>query len=137
MEGRFCVRNPGSKSARITPPLRPQSDPEISPGQTLFLLFVLKLGRTFSQATAVWQWYNYLESQTPTGFKLLRLNLDETSVKLYQGDQKGTCFFKKKRPREPNASEEGAGEEGRGMEQTSQCKRLTFRRRERALRTLG
>ena len=59
----------------------------------------------------MWQWYNFLESQAPTGFKLLRLNLDETSVKLFQGDQKGICFFKKKRPREPSDSEEGAGEE--------------------------
>ena len=59
----------------------------------------------------MWQWYNFLESQTPTGFQVLRLNLDETSVKLFQGDQKGTCFFKKKRPREPNDSQEEAAEE--------------------------
>ena len=65
----------------------------------------------------MWQWYNFLARQTPTGCRLLRVNLDETSVKLFQGDQKGTVFFKKKRPREPaGAAEEGAEEAGGAAE---------------------
>ena len=47
----------------------------------------------------MWQWYNYAESQVPAGKQTLRINLDETSVCLFQGDAKGTVFFSKKRKR--------------------------------------
>ena len=49
------------------------------------------------QARAVWQWYNHVESRVADGKKLLRINLDETSVCLFQGDVKGTVFCGRKR----------------------------------------
>ena len=54
------------------------------------------------QAMAMWQWHNYLESRAAAGKRVLRINLDETSVCLFQGDAKGTVFFtrKRQRPRE-------------------------------------
>ena len=52
------------------------------------------------KAFAVWQWSNYYHSQIPRGKTMLRLNLDETSVRLYPGSRKGVVFVGKKRPRE-------------------------------------
>ena len=51
------------------------------------------------QACAAWQWYNYAESQVPSGKLPLRINLDETSICLFQGDVKGTVFVSRKRKR--------------------------------------
>ena len=48
----------------------------------------------FRQAAAAWQWFKYAAAQAPTGSTVLRINLDETSVKLFQGDGKGAVFFK-------------------------------------------
>ena len=47
-----------------------------------------------------WQWWNYCCGQIPEGKAALRINLDETSVCLFQGDQKGNVFVGKKRRRE-------------------------------------
>ena len=33
------------------------------------------------EATAVWQWFHFLQGQVPPGRPVLRLNLDETSVR--------------------------------------------------------
>ena len=41
------------------------------------------------QVTAVYQWWNYLESCCPVGKTILRLNLDETAVKTYMAPVKG------------------------------------------------
>lgn len=49
---------------------------------------------------AAWQWFNYYSSQVPVGKRMLRINLDETSLCLFQGDRKGTVFISKKRPRD-------------------------------------
>ena len=35
------------------------------------------------KATAVWQWFHFLQSQVPPGRRVLRLNLDETSVRFW------------------------------------------------------
>ena len=43
---------------------------------------------------------NYLVRQVPAGKKLLLINLDETAVCLWQGDQRGTVLVSKKRKRE-------------------------------------
>ena len=51
------------------------------------------------QACAAWQWYNYAESRVPGGKQPLRINLDETSICLFQGDAKGTVFVSRKRQR--------------------------------------
>ena len=54
----------------------------------------------WGQAWATWQWYNFAAQRVPEGKAVLRINVDETSVCLYQGDQKGTIFFNpRKRPR--------------------------------------
>ena len=58
----------------------------------------------------MWQWWNYAVASVPTGCRILRLNLDETSVKLFQGEGKGTIFFKtRKRSSRPG---EAGGEDG-------------------------
>ena len=44
------------------------------------------------QANAVWSWYNYVESRVGDGQQILRLNLDETSISLFQGPGKGNVF---------------------------------------------
>lgn len=51
------------------------------------------------QATAVWQWANYYGTQIPDGKSVLRVNLDETAVCLFQGGSKGTIFTGKRRQR--------------------------------------
>ena len=53
-----------------------------------------------TQAVAAWRWYNYVSSQVPPEKEVLRLNLDETSVRLFHGDRKGNVFVSPKRPRE-------------------------------------
>lgn len=44
---------------------------------------------------AAWQWYNFLASHVQVGQKVLRLNLDETGVCLFQGGGKGNVFIAK------------------------------------------
>ena len=47
--------------------------------------------------TSLWQWFNYYEARVPAGKTLLRINVDETSIALYQGGNSGCIFFSKKR----------------------------------------
>ena len=47
-----------------------------------------------------WQWWNYYRSIIPSPKLPLRLNLDETSVCMYQGDVEGNIMVSKKRARE-------------------------------------
>ena len=49
------------------------------------------------KAKAVWKWYNYVSGAVPPNKQVLRLNLDETSVCLFQGNGKGNIFVTKKR----------------------------------------
>ena len=35
------------------------------------------------EATAVWQWFHFLQGQVPPGRPVLRLNLDENSIKFW------------------------------------------------------
>ena len=49
------------------------------------------------QAFAAWRWWNFYESRAPEGKTLLRLNLDETSLCVYQGDVKGAVFVSRLR----------------------------------------
>ena len=53
------------------------------------------------QALAVWQWWRYCGDQLPAGKAFLRINLDETSVCLFQGGGKGTVFVKKSGGKKP------------------------------------
>jgi hypothetical protein len=50
-----------------------------------------------NQAQAVWQWYNCCAARVPAGKAPLRINMDETSVCLFQGGGKGTVVFKRRR----------------------------------------
>ena len=47
----------------------------------------------------MWQWWNYYMAQLPAGKVPLRINLDETSICLFQGHSKGTILVDKRRPR--------------------------------------
>ena len=51
------------------------------------------------QASAAWQWWNFYDSNRPSGKELLRINLDETSICMFQGGVRGTVFASKKRRR--------------------------------------
>ena len=53
----------------------------------------------------MWQWRNFALAQAPPGHQVLRINLDETSVKLFQGDTKGTVFFTKRKRRSDEEEE--------------------------------
>ena len=48
--------------------------------------------RGAAQVLAVYQWWNYLVSLCPSDKTVLRLNLDETAVRLYQSPAKGLMF---------------------------------------------
>ena len=48
-----------------------------------------------SKAIAVWQWWNYYLSQIPTGKRILTVNMDETSVCIFQGIGVGNIFTSK------------------------------------------
>jgi hypothetical protein len=57
----------------------------------------VRLGLVFSlsaQATAVWQWSNFLHAQVPNGKIVLRINMDETSIKLHQTARGGHMTWK-------------------------------------------
>ena len=41
------------------------------------------------KATAVWQWFHFLQGRVPHGRQVLRLNLDETSIRFWYEPQKG------------------------------------------------
>lgn len=41
----------------------------------------------------MWQWYNYLERETPAARQLLRINLDETAICLHPDAGKGNVFM--------------------------------------------
>ena len=48
----------------------------------------------------MWQWWNYLCGRIPADKVALRINMDETSVCLFQGAGKGVVFVDKKRRRD-------------------------------------
>ena len=48
--------------------------------------------RPACEAYATWQWFNYLEASLPTTKSMLRVNLDETAVCIFQGGNRGTIF---------------------------------------------
>lgn len=56
----------------------------------------------------MWQWYNCCASRVPEGKSILRINMDETSVCLFQGGGKGTVVFKKRRDPPPDEPVERA-----------------------------
>ena len=41
------------------------------------------------QAQAVWRWSNFLHAQSPAGQQIVRINLDETSIRLHQDGKRG------------------------------------------------
>ena len=72
------------------------------------------------QASAVWQWWNHACSWALEGQAVLRVNMDETSVCLCQGDAKGTVVATKKRLRDQGAP----GPDG-PLQQVSRSRRRT------------
>ena len=47
----------------------------------------------------MWQWYHFLQGQVPHGRPVLRLNLDETSIKFWYEPRQGLCRPKGQAPR--------------------------------------
>ena len=41
------------------------------------------------EATAVWRWSNFLHTQTPAGHRPVRINMDETAIRLFQEPRHG------------------------------------------------
>lgn len=52
--------------------------------------------RRHPEAFAVWRWWNYCAMRVPADRVILRVNLDETAVCLYQGGAKGNIFIGKR-----------------------------------------
>ena len=50
--------------------------------------------RSQSQASAGWQWGNFLESLSPPEEKIVRINMDETSITFWQESKKGFVVVK-------------------------------------------
>ena len=78
----------------------PRPEPQIQ------LIFLARARSNFQcddekiiQAAAVWQWFNFLKEQVPGGKAVLRINMGETSVCLFQGDSKGTVVARKRKIR--------------------------------------
>lgn len=46
----------------------------------------------FCEASAVWQWFNFLRTQVPAGKRPLLVNIDETSICAFQGRGRGNIF---------------------------------------------
>ena len=61
----------------------------------------------------MWQWFNFAASRVPPLKEPLRINLDETSVCLYQGDAKGTVMRSKTRQRGCDGSAQRVGRKKR------------------------
>ena len=87
------------KVATVAPPLLAFWGPQSGPLLGAVCLFPLKLGGAnmepisasflSPEATAVWQWFSFLQGQVPPGRPVLRLNLDETSVKFWYEPRHG------------------------------------------------
>ena len=54
--------------------------------------FFLRFSSGKVQAMIAWQWWNYYESENASGKRVFRMNMDETSICLYQGENKGNVF---------------------------------------------
>ena len=52
------------------------------------------------KASAARQWWNFCRSKVAHGKTVLRINLDETSACVFQGDVKGNVFVSNKRSRD-------------------------------------
>ncbi len=63
------------------------------------------LSWVLGEAFAVWNWYNFLVSKKPPTKTVLRVNIDETSVCLWQGSGKGTIAFPRRRRHDAEAKE--------------------------------
>ena len=48
------------------------------------------------KASSAWQWFNFYCSRVPEGTRILRVNMDETSICAFQGGGKGNVFLSKK-----------------------------------------
>ena len=55
----------------------------------------------FWEAEVVWQWYNHVAGRRPSRKRILRLNLDETALRLLNTDGKRAVFCAAKRKRGP------------------------------------
>lgn len=49
-----------------------------------------------AKATTAWQWFNHLASRIPACKCALRINMDETSVCMWQGNARGNIFVSKR-----------------------------------------
>ena len=53
------------------------------------------LAPSSAKALASWQWFNYVAGAVQRGRRLLRINVDETAICLFQGGGRGNVFLKK------------------------------------------
>ena len=58
-------------------------------------MFSLTIGFPCWKVLVAWQHYNYLEANVAEGRRILRMNLDETSLCLFQGGGRGNVFISK------------------------------------------
>lgn len=55
-----------------------------TPSETVFFFFF-----GFREAAAVWRWSNFLHQHSPPGRRIVRINMDETSIRLHQAVKNG------------------------------------------------
>jgi hypothetical protein len=58
---------------------------------------VVSQAELLAKVRTAWQWFNYLSTRASVGKEILRINLDETSIQLFQGGVAGNIFTSKKR----------------------------------------
>ena len=92
--------------------IRAQNAPGIRRRGAVFFEFLgSAFGGEIYEAAAVWQWWNFLLAQVPGGKAALRINMDETSICLYQGASKGTIIARKRKATDEAVDDEALGRE--------------------------
>ena len=87
-----CTRGPHFGGRQAAPIQEPPTEPE--PKKTHFFR---PRALALKQVVAGWQWVNCYEEMTPAGKQLLRINLDETSVRTYSSPKPGLVSLSPKR----------------------------------------
>ena len=90
------MRFPLKERAEMVPILNPRASTE-NVFRPVFFYILRRYIKLNAKALVFWQWCNHLASKCPAGKKLVWINMDETSVALYNGVGKGNVFFSRSR----------------------------------------
>lgn len=78
-----------SRSSYVAPKSRPSSSTYLAAGRRAENHSVIRSRHGRSQARACWRWANFLAAASPSNKPVLRINLDESSIKMHTDVQPG------------------------------------------------